>query len=453
MKVGILGGGTLGLTLAHQLARNGYAVTVLEAAPQLGGLATWFDYGDFVWDKFYHVICRTDSHLIGLCEELGVAEKLRWRQTKTGFLWNGRHLSMSSHREFLTFPALNLYEKMRLAAGILYCQRVNDPAPLEKMRAVAWLLRVFGRGVYRALWEPLLESKYGALKDDMPATLMWATIRRYYATRDKSGGRESLGFLSGGLRTFYAALERSIHEHGGVIALRSPATGVDDSGATIRVDTPAGQHHFDRLISTLPTAVFARIAPAVTWLSTEAEARPRFLGVVCMSLVLKRSLSPYYVMNLIQRGFPFTGVIEVSNLTGIEELGGRRLVMLPRYEVPDSPLLDEPAESIAERFLAGCRPVWPDIDDNVVRWYVNRERLVQAMWIDGPPPPVQKPSLSADGRIWRINAELAGRDTLNNNAIVRVAGQGAVEWMDFHRQGGVVSVQGWQTIPQSAFVK
>lgn len=37
---GIVGGGLLGLTLAHRLAQAGEKVTVFEAAPELGGLAS-----------------------------------------------------------------------------------------------------------------------------------------------------------------------------------------------------------------------------------------------------------------------------------------------------------------------------------------------------------------------------------------------------------------------------
>ena len=37
---GVIGGGMLGLTLAHRLAQGGHEVTVLEGAPELGGLAS-----------------------------------------------------------------------------------------------------------------------------------------------------------------------------------------------------------------------------------------------------------------------------------------------------------------------------------------------------------------------------------------------------------------------------
>ena len=36
---GVVGGGLLGLTLALRLSQRGYRVTLLEAAPHVGGLA------------------------------------------------------------------------------------------------------------------------------------------------------------------------------------------------------------------------------------------------------------------------------------------------------------------------------------------------------------------------------------------------------------------------------
>lgn len=427
----------MGMTLAWRLVDAGHKVTVLEAAPQIGGLATWHYYGDFVWDKYYHVICPTDEHLRGLIEEAGVGAALRWRQTRTGFVWEGRHISMSSNWEFLRFPALSLAQKARLAAGILYCQRIEDPSELERITAPEWLRRIFGQAVYQTIWEPLLESKFGVLKEETPATIIWATIRRYYATRGK-GGKEMMGFLSGGYRTLFTALLRRIESSGGEVLCRRPVLSVEHAGSpsgfdAVIVRTPDELFHFDYLISTLPTAALERLAPTVRWVGRDAaQARPRHLGVICLALVLRRPLSPYYVTNFIQRGFPFTGIIGVSNLTGSEELGGRHLAILPRYDVPESPWFNRGLEEVAGEFLEALRPTWPDIRQNVVRCHLNRERMVQALWIDGPPPALQTPPRSIDGRIWSVNAELTGRDTLNNNAIIRVANQAA---RDFLAQG------------------
>lgn len=423
MRVGILGGGTMGLVLALRLARAGLKPIVLEAAPQIGGLSTWHDYGDFTWDRFYHVIPRQDDALLGIIEEMDLGDKLHWRTTRTGFLWNSRLISMSNYREFLTFPALNPWQKTRLAAGLLVCRRWNDPASLEGMTAEEWLVQVFGRGVYETIWEPLLESKYGALKDQTPAMIMWATIRRYDSTRSRGSGAESLGFLSGGLRTLLQAMERRIVSSGGEIRASCPVSSIRLGEGEVDVESSQGAMAFDRLINTLPSAMFRKLAAPDGEFAKPSVAQPSFLGVVCLSLVLRRPLSPYYVVNLIQKGFSFTGIIGVSTLTGPEELNGNHLVMLPRYDIPDSLWFDRDPEEVADEFVQQLSKVWPDIGRNLLRWHLNRERRVQALWTQTPPS--GEPPRSHCGRLWSINAELAGRDTLNNNAVIGVAESGA----------------------------
>src|SRR5882672_8673675 len=87
--IGILGGGITGLASAFYLLRAGVEVTVLEAGSQVGGLATYFNFGDFSWDRFYHCILTSDSALLQLIDDLGLTPDLRWSETKTGFLVGG----------------------------------------------------------------------------------------------------------------------------------------------------------------------------------------------------------------------------------------------------------------------------------------------------------------------------------------------------------------------------
>src|SRR5580693_5352687 len=62
-RVAIVGGGMLGAALALRLRRQGHRVTLIEAAPRLGGLASSQAVGGVVWDRFYHVILLSDQHL------------------------------------------------------------------------------------------------------------------------------------------------------------------------------------------------------------------------------------------------------------------------------------------------------------------------------------------------------------------------------------------------------
>src|SRR5436309_7492530 len=113
---GIVGGGFLGMTLAHRLAQHGQDVTLFEAAPQLGGLAAAWNLGDVVWDRHYHVTLLSDTSLRKILDELGLEQDMRWVQTRTGFYMDGQLYSMSNSLEFLRFPPLSLLGKIRLGA-------------------------------------------------------------------------------------------------------------------------------------------------------------------------------------------------------------------------------------------------------------------------------------------------------------------------------------------------
>ncbi len=119
MNIGIIGGGLMGLVLAQRLSKLDHVVTVFENNKQLGGLATYHDYGPFIWDRFYHVILPSDTHLINFIKDIGLGEQLRWHRTLTGFYVNQQFYSISSNVEFLRFPPLSLLGKLRLALTIL----------------------------------------------------------------------------------------------------------------------------------------------------------------------------------------------------------------------------------------------------------------------------------------------------------------------------------------------
>src|SRR6516225_2863028 len=87
MKIAIVGGGLTGVSLGYFLAREGASVDIFEASPVLGGLAgpLVLEDGTAV-DRFYHAILPSDDHLWRLCDELAIADQLRFQQTKNAFM-------------------------------------------------------------------------------------------------------------------------------------------------------------------------------------------------------------------------------------------------------------------------------------------------------------------------------------------------------------------------------
>ncbi len=418
MRIGIVGGGLMGLVLAYRLAGKGHCVTVLERDRQLGGLATYHDYGAFVWDRFYHVILPSDIHLISLLSDLGLAAKLRWSGTSTGFYVDGRVFSISTSLEFLKFPLISLVGKARLAMTMLYCAWLSDWKRLDAIPLDRWLIRMCGRATYSKLWQPLLLAKLGEHYKRVSAVFIWAYIKRLFGARHSTAQRESLGYVSGGYRTVLARLDEEIATAGGdartSVAVREIGT---DSGPGVWIDHDGGREHFDKVIFTSPLDVLGKVAgPDLVGL--DGGGRVEYLGVVCGVLVTRRPLMPFYVLNIAEPRVPFTGIIGMSNVAPIEETGGRYVTFLPKYVISDDPLLRAPDEQVRASFLEGLHFMFPDRDwSDVETLHINRAFKVQPLQVIGysalvPTVATRHPDF------YVLNTSQFVNCTLNNNEVV-----------------------------------
>jgi len=426
--IGIIGGGITGLTAAFSLLREGFDVTVLEAGSQIGGLTTHHDFGPFSWDKFYHCILTSDSALLKLIDDLGLSSELHWTETKTGFLANGNLYSMSSALDFLRFPPLNLWQKVRLGLGVLYASRIREGRRLEKRLASEWLIDIFGSENYRKMWGPLLKCKLGSCREETSAAFIWTYISRYYSTREKTASqKERLGYITGGYRTVFMRLLEHIERRGGAVTTDAPVKQLRASECNrIEVDTTRGHFQFDQVIATIPNRPFMQMVPDLAPEYCQKLAAMKYLGVVCFAIVLKRQLSPYYVLNLTDEQLPFTGIIEMTNLISRSETAGYHLVYLPKYTVPGDPLFDTSEDELWATFRAGLQKVFPGLRDaDIVARHLFRERLVQPVPVLGYSDIVPDVKTNVNGLLLANTTQIVNSN-LNNNAMVKIANR-AVE--------------------------
>ncbi len=358
-KVGIVGGGVAGLMAAWELARLGFSVDLYEASGELGGLASAFDFDGTRIERFYHFICRPDQTLIESCGRLGLAERLRWRQTRTAFFYDGRLYPFGSSLDLARFTPLSLSDKIRFGINVLYSRRFTRWPVLEDRPAKEWLIERIGRRAYDVIWDPLLRVKFGAYHEEISAAWMWHRIHRVAASRRSLFHREQFGHLEGGSDTLTRSLEEHGLEAGARLHRRTVVRGiqVERGRATgVLIETPNGVEGVphDVVICAVPLPVFCRLAPEDRPDYLDRLRSIRFIGVVCMILRLKEPLTPNFWLNVHDRRISFNGIIEYGNLTGREAFDGRSIVYvphylessMPRYGCPDEQLLDEYTEAL-----------------------------------------------------------------------------------------------------------
>ena len=370
------------MELGRQLAGSGDQVTVFEAAAEPGGLAMTWPIAGTRWDKHYHVILPTDDRLVKLIEDIGLGDSLVWNKSSTGLFAGDTLYSVSSTAEFLRLPSLRLVDKFRLGVTMLYASRVNNWHRLEKISAEKWLSRWSGKKTYREFWRPLLRSKLGDNADKASAAFIWAIMKRLYKARTSGAKVEKLGFAATGYGPVLDAMADAITEAGVELVTEARVASVttNSGGGTTVTLADGTRRNFDKVAVTTTAPVIADIVDELTPEERSKLEGIIYQGIVCVSLVLDRPLGGFYVTNITDDGFPFTGVIEMTALVDPATFGGRNLVYLPRYTTADDESWNWSDEEIVRRFTESLRRMYPDLSDsNVLEAKVSRVKNVLAV--------------------------------------------------------------------------
>jgi protoporphyrinogen oxidase len=417
-SVGIVGGGLLGLTVAYRLARAGVPVTLYERSRTLGGLAAAADLDGIPVDRFYHVVLPTDHHVRDLAGELGLADRFRFRRTGAGFYHDGTLSSMSTPRELLSFKGLTRRDRMRLAAFAVRCQLKRDYDDLEQRSLEDWLRSAAGDSLWEQLWRPLLDSKFDGRYDDLPATYLWARSRRMSSTRDKSA-KEVLGTIDGGYQVLVDALAAAIRTHGGEVLSGVPVRSIaSNQGSAIGVVLEDGLRPHDWVLTTqLRPNMEGLLAHDLT--AALAPDPCRYLGVVCLVLRMRRSISPYYLLNLTDRRVPLTTVVETTHVVDPERVGGT-LLYLPKYVDPESPELGRSTAEIEADHLTHLRTIFPAVTEHdVLARQVARARVAEPVHVLGGGPRV--PSMFPAPGLATASSAHVYPELVNGQAVIGLA--------------------------------
>ena len=276
-RVIVLGGGLAGLSAALRLTDLGFAVTLFEKRPFLGGRAfSFLDPREQVEvDNGQHVFLGCCTYYIDYLDTIGAAGKTYLQDRmkvvvvkdgKRGTIgstpWLGRlHLFPS----FLRYPHLGVMDKLRAIYGLAsmaLTRRKGGPSKLDQESAYDWLKRHWQSDrAIDALWNLILLP---SLNDDVRDASADMAIMLFQAGLLKGPAQAAIGLSSVGLTSLNGdPAFKLLTERGADMALGKTVRSIDiDEGrVTGVVLSDGGRVEADVYVSALPFGVLLDALP------------------------------------------------------------------------------------------------------------------------------------------------------------------------------------------------
>lgn len=386
-RIAVLGAGPMGLAVAYQLARDGHVPVVFEADDRVGGMTAAFDFSGLSIERYYHFHCISDHAFLAMLDELGLADRMRWVETKMGYWYQGRLQPWGNPIALLTFRGLGFMAKIRYGLHAFLSTKRNDWRPLDHVEATGWIRRWVGAEAYEVLWRKLFEYKFYEYAGNLSAAWIWSRIRRIGRSRYNLF-KEKLGYLEGGSETLLQAMRADIERHGGEFRLRCPVSKVIIAqGRVTGVEVAGRVEAFDKVVSTIPLPYIPRVIPDLPPDVLQKFQSVKNIAVVCVIVKLRKALTENFWLNTNDPDMDIPGLVEYTNLRPLDH----HVVYVPFYIPGEHPKFSESDQAFLDkvrRYLKKINPTLTDADFIDMR--ASRYRYAQPIcdpgYLDNLPP-------------------------------------------------------------------
>lgn len=364
----ILGGGYAALGAADALGKAGVSSLIIEATPSAGGLATCVQVGPVLTEGTYHHIKPHETTLLDLIKELGLGDKMLWRDTRMGFFTQNKIFSFSTPKDLLGFRPFSLIDKLRFGLGVIRTKYSNSES-VDGINARDWILKLYGQRVHDRMLGPMLHNKFGLPSSEISAAFLHGRIRGIAKTKANTGSGEMMGYLSGSLQPLTDLLEARVRKHA-EIRYGTPIAAVLREGDRFTVRTKTGETFTaDKIINTLPLEIFEKLERNFPFHS-EVE----YQSAICGIFLVREKLTDLYWTNIIDERVPFKVLVNHSKL---DEYPGT-LVYCGNYLRSTAELYQQDEAEITRRYTEGLRLMFGQV--NVIASRVFKARYATPIY-------------------------------------------------------------------------
>mgnify|MGYP001050301993 CR=1 FL=1 len=373
-RIAVLGAGPMGLAAAYQLVLDGYQPVIFEADDRVGGMTACFDFSGLQIERYYHFHCTSDTGFLNLLDELGIADRMNWTETKMGYWFNNQLQPWGNPIALLRFSGLTLIGKIRYGLMAFFATKRKNWKSLDEVEATDWIKKWVGEAVYEIMWHKLFEYKFHHFTGNLSAAWIWSRIRRLGQSRYNLF-KEKLGYLDGGSQTLLNRLQEFLEANGAELNLGQPVTRVlIDASRVTGVETKTGRHGFSKVISTIPLPYVPQVFPDLPDNILNKYRSVNNIAVVCVIAKLSKPLSENFWVNTNDDEMDIPGLVEYSNLRPLKNA----VVYVPFYLPGEHPKYSEPDEIFIEKVKTYLVKINPDLsEDDFLDVRASRYRFAQ----------------------------------------------------------------------------